>query len=91
MEYIGEIIDRPKSTNGFNVSQLSPSLTQITIPSSVTSIGDSAFSDCSSLTQITIPSSVTTIGDSAFSDCSSLTQITIPSSVTSIGKQLINK
>jgi hypothetical protein len=56
-----------------------------TIPSSVISIGNSAFSDCSSLTSITIPSGVTSIGNDAFSYCSSLTSVTIPSSVTSIG------
>jgi len=56
------------------------------IPSSVTSIGNSAFRDCSSLTTILIPSSVTSIGQSAFSGCSSLTEITIPSSVTNIGQ-----
>ena len=52
---------------------------------SVTSIGDSAFSGCTSLASITIPGSVTSIGDSAFSDCRSLASITIPESVTSIG------
>jgi hypothetical protein len=55
------------------------------IPNSVTSIGYSAFSDCSSLTSITIPNSVTSIGDGAFAGCSSLTSVTIPNSVTSIG------
>ena len=60
-------------------------IVSITIPNSVTSIGEYAFSDCSSLTSITIPNSVTSIGDDAFIDCSSLTSITIPNSVTSIG------
>ena len=61
------------------------SLTSITIPNGVTSIGKSAFSKCSSLTSITIPNRVTSIGGSAFSNCRSLTSITIPSRVTSIG------
>jgi len=52
-----------------------------TIPSSVTSIGNRAFTICSSLTNITIPSSVTSIGRLAFYYCSSLTSVTIPSSV----------
>ena len=55
------------------------------IPSSVTSIGDHAFSDCYSLSEIVIPSSVTSIGDSAFFDCYSLSEIVIPSSVSNIG------
>ena len=61
------------------------SLSEIVIPSSVTSIGDSAFSGCYSLSEIVIPSSVTNIGDWAFSGCDSLSEIVIPSSVTSIG------
>ena len=61
------------------------SLSEIVIPSSVTSIGYSAFSDCRSLSEIVIPSSVTSIGEGAFSRCSSLSEIVIPSSVTSIG------
>ncbi|MBP3495790.1 MAG: leucine-rich repeat domain-containing protein [Clostridia bacterium] len=61
------------------------SLTSVTIPDSVTSIGDNAFYNCTSLTSITIPNSVTSIGWHAFEDCTSLTSITIPNSVTSIG------
>ena len=57
----------------------------LTIPNSVTSIGDYTFHGCSSLTSVTIPNSVTSIGNSAFYYCSNLTSVTIPSSVTSIG------
>ena len=56
------------------------------IPSSVTSIGDGAFSCCYSLSEIVIPSSVTSIGGGAFLGCRSLSEIVIPSSVTRIGE-----
>ena len=52
---------------------------------SVTSIGDWAFTSCTSLTSVTIPASVTSIGHYAFSGCTSLTSVIIPDSVTSIG------
>jgi len=55
------------------------------IPTSVTSIGDEAFSDCSGLTSVTIPNSVTSIGSHGFYYCSGLTSVTIPNGVTSIG------
>jgi hypothetical protein len=55
-----------------------------TIPNSVISIGDSAFSSCTGLTSVTIPDSVTSIGDGGFENCG-LTSIAIPNSVTSIG------
>ena len=51
----------------------------------ITSIGSSAFNNCTSLASITIPNSVTSIGQSAFNNCTSLTSVTIPNSVTSIG------
>ena len=49
--------------------------TSITIPNSVTFIGDDAFSGCSGLTSVTIPNSVTYIGAKAFYDCSNLTTL----------------
>uniref|UniRef100_UPI0040295491 leucine-rich repeat domain-containing protein n=1 Tax=Candidatus Limisoma sp. TaxID=3076476 RepID=UPI0040295491 len=52
-------------------------LTELTLPSSVTSIGESAFSGCSGLTELTLPNSVTSIGNYAFSDCSGLEKITV--------------
>ena len=61
------------------------SLTEITIPDSVASIGEYAFYGCTSLTEITIPDSVTSIGDCSFWSCTSLTEITLPDSVTYIG------
>ncbi|URZ03054.1 leucine-rich repeat domain-containing protein [Clostridium felsineum] len=45
------------------------SLTSVTIPNTVTSIGSFAFYYCSSLVSISIPNSVTSIGDSAFAYC----------------------
>ena len=57
----------------------------ITIPDSVTSIGEAAFTWCSSLTSVTIPNSVTSIRKATFHGCTSLTSVTIPDSVTSIG------
>ena len=56
------------------------------IPSSVTSIGDHAFRNCSGLTSVTIPNGVTSIGRYAFEDCRGLTSIVIPYGVTSIGE-----
>ena len=60
----------------------------LTIPNSVTYIGESAFSGCSGLTgTLTISNSVTSISESAFRNCSGLTgDLTIPNSVTSIGE-----
>ena len=65
-------------------------LTSITLPNSLTSIGDWAFSGCSGLTSITIPTGVTSIGGGAFSACSGLTSITLPNSLTSISNAAFN-
>jgi len=56
----------------------------VTLPESVTEIGDYAFYGCS-LTNIYLPAGLTSIGNSAFSSSASLASITIPASVTSIG------
>ena len=44
-------------------------LTRVTIPNSVTRIGDYAFQGCSNITCVIIPDSVTVIGKQAFEDC----------------------
>ncbi len=58
------------------------------IPSSVTAIGEGAFSRCVNLEKIELPSSVTAIGEGAFSGCVNLEKIELPSSVTKIGDEL---
>ncbi len=61
------------------------SLTTVTLPATVTHIGQSAFSGCTSLVTIILPA-ITDIGQFAFADCHSLTSISLPSSLTDIGE-----
>lgn len=63
------------------------SLTSVTIPDSVISIGNCAFQGCSAMTRCDIPNGVTSIGHIAFEGCHSLTSVTIPSGVTVIDQQ----
>lgn len=65
-------------------------LTGITIPNSVTNIGDHAFTGCEGLTGITIPDGVTNIGDYSFFSCNRLTNLVLPNSVTNIGEGAFN-
>ena len=51
------------------------SLTSVTIPNSVMSIGNTAFENCTNLTSITIPDSVTDIVGSVFAGCISLRSV----------------
>ena len=78
----------PQNNNNFVSGDvvIPSSVTNNGTPYSVTSIGESAFENCSGLTSVTIPNSVTSIGVWAFYECSGLTSITIPNSVTSIGE-----
>lgn len=59
------------------------------IPDSVTTIGNNAFS-CCKLVDLPICNNVQIFGDSAFSFCDNLTRITIPNSVTTIGDKAFN-
>lgn len=80
-------MNRSRKVTSIGKSALSgPGVTSVSIPNTVTSIGEMAFSNCWTLKSITFPSSVTTIGKQAFQSCIGLTSITIPSNVESIGE-----
>ena len=73
---VTEIYNSTSSSNSafYNVRSI---LTGITLPETLTIIGDWAFSYCSGLTSVKLPSSVTSIGNYAFRDCDSLTSIEV--------------
>lgn len=60
-------------------------ITTITLPDSVETIGEGAFSYCDKLTSVNIPDNVTTIGNGAFQD-TAITSVSIPGSVKNIGQ-----
>ena len=61
-------------------------LITVLLPNTLTSIGQSAFYNCSNLPEIHLPASLTSIGDSAFRYCDNLTEINFPDNLTSIGE-----
>ncbi|MGN1044747.1 MAG: leucine-rich repeat domain-containing protein, partial [Candidatus Methanomethylophilaceae archaeon] len=80
----GKIADYPSESftpwNGYREE-----IKRIVIENGITSVGDRAFSQCSSVTSLTIPGSVTSIGFFSFSELA-ITSLTIPDSVTTIGE-----
>ena len=59
----------------------------VSIPGTVTNLGQSAFSGCESLTEVTIPAGVTSLGMYTFNGCIGLTSITIPGTLNSMSSQ----
>lgn len=61
------------------------SITSVTIPNGVKSIGNGAFNGCGNLSSVIIQEGVTSISTCAFQSCKKLSSVTIPKGVTSIG------
>ena len=90
--YADDSATKGLSIENGNVKGYSGTSANVIIPSyykgyNVTSIGSSAFYNCSGLTSVIIPDNVTSIGNYAFYNCSGLTSVTIGNSVMSIGER----
>ena len=87
----GGAVEIPATLGGYPVTGIKmqafvecTSLKSVSMPESVTWIGDSAFAGCTGLEQVEISPNVTAIGGNSFYSCTSLTSVVIPDKVTSI-------
>jgi hypothetical protein len=78
----GGVVNIPATINGLPVTSIGATafsgtilMTSVTIPGSITSMGEYAFADCG-MTNVTISNGVTSIGDYAYDHCTSLTSTT---------------
>ena len=94
--YVGQgtVVTIPATINGLPVTGIGhdafylTSPTSVTIPNSMTVIGDRAFASCTNLTSLAIPNSVTVIGGDVFDSCHSLTNVILPNGITTISFSL---
>ena len=87
---VTSLADEAFGINNFGYPSLSPpssctGLTNLTVPGSITNLGDYAFAHCVGLTSVTLSNGIAAFGNYAFFDCTSLTNIAIPGSVASMG------
>lgn len=76
-----EIDGKPVTSISANAFKGKTTVTSVTIPDTVTSIGANAF-ELSGITSVAIPAAVTSIGDGAFRDCANLTTLSFEPSTT---------
>ena len=77
----------PDHQKDYTLRSFCNQIQSVTIPESVTSIGKSAFEDCTGLTSLTINSVATSIGAYAFASCTSLTSLSLVGNFQTIGEQ----
>jgi hypothetical protein len=82
----------PATIQGLSVKEIegaafsnNKTITSVTIPEGVTSIGRNVFQACTNLSSVNLPSTLTSLGQLAFNNCSSLTSINLPTGLTEIG------
>lgn len=85
MKFSADVVQFTSSSYRIAAFYKKTTLASVSLPDSITSIGDDVFHYCSNLTSVTIPDSVASIGSAAFASCTNLTSVTIGNSVTSIG------
>lgn len=88
----GGTVEIPATLGGYPVTGIKmqafiecTSLKSVSMPESMTWIGDSAFAGCTGLEQVEISPNLTTIGPNSFYSCNGLTSVVVPDKVTSIG------
>ncbi len=84
-EGIKSIIAHPEKKYNGGAFRDCYNLETVSLPSTLTKIGDYAFSACKKLNQLVLPENLTEIGEAAFQDCHSLEKLEIPDSVVKIG------
>ncbi len=81
------VLEEGVENTAMSVFSYYTALTSVTIPSSLTHIGDGTFSGCTALESIVIPEGVTHIGKQAFCNCTGLRTVRLPRSLTRIGDE----
>ena len=88
VEIPSKVSGKPVTEIGGEAFWQNKTMTSVTIPSTVKTIGYAAFNECISLKKVVIPSSVTKLDDSVFWYCTALKTVIIPESVKTIGKDV---
>lgn len=88
-KYFTGVTEIKNYTFGTTSSYDSYAISSITLPPTLTKIGNNAFA-YSQLTNIVIPEGVTSIGRECFYNCTKLTDITLPMSMSSFGQNAVS-